>query len=42
MNEENAEEKLSKRQLSVLRIKRGQKSIFRRICELAGDHYMQV
>ena len=31
------DDKLSKRQLSVLRIKRGQRSIFRRICELVGE-----
>ena len=31
------EKQLSKRQLSVLKIKRGQKSIFQRICELVED-----
>lgn len=37
MNEENTVENCSRRHLSVLRIKQGQKSIFRRICELATD-----
>lgn len=37
MNEENTVENCSRRHLSVLRIKQGQKSIFGRICELATD-----
>ena len=32
------EKQLSKRQLSVLKIKRGQKSIFQRICELVVEN----
>ena len=35
------EDKLSKRQLSVMRIKRGQRSIFRRICELVVEENSQ-
>lgn len=34
-------QKLSKRQLSVLRLKQGQRSIFRRICELVVDDSSQ-
>ena len=35
------DDKLNKRQLSVMRIKQGQRSIFRRICELVVEDNSQ-